>query len=161
YVALAPVVLARFGGPLGRRAEAAAAAGLDDHEVAARQTQADLAADVARARRARIERDAIGQPVASAVHTPRRHDAAIEHARERHLRSPPRPPRRRAGRNRRPPPARRRPAGPVRSACSSTRSGYSASTPSLGVFMTFDMYTRIALPPSRLAPAPSPPPWVS
>src|SRR5207253_2603038 len=53
------------------------------------------------------------------------------------------------------------PAEPGRSACSSTRSGYSASMTSTGVFMTFDMWTRMADAPSRAAAAPSPPPWTS
>ena len=39
--------------------------------------------------------------------------------------------------------------------------GYSVSITSVGVFMTFDMWTRMAWPPSRWAPAPSPPPWTS
>src|SRR5438128_2642530 len=56
-----------------------------------------------------------------------------------------------ARRKPRPPRCRPSPAEPGRSACSSTRSGYSASTTSLGVFITFDMYTRMALAPSRAA----------
>src|SRR5438876_7010458 len=85
HVPLTSVGLARLGRPLGRRAEAPAAAGLDQHEVAAREAQADLAADVTRAGRARIQRDAERQPVASAEHAPRRHHAAVEHAGQRDL----------------------------------------------------------------------------
>src|SRR5215470_8334538 len=86
YVSFATVVLARLGGALIRHAEPSATARLDQHEVAARETQADLAADVARPRRAGVQRDAVRQPVAAAVHAPRRHHAPVEHARERHLR---------------------------------------------------------------------------
>ena len=57
--------------------------------------------------------------------------------------------------------ARRRPPLPGRSAWRRISIGYSVSTTSTGVFMTFDMWTRMAWPPSRAALAPSPPPWTS
>src|SRR2546430_16587498 len=72
YVAFAAIVLTRRGRPLRRRPEAAAPARLDQHEIAAREAHADLAADVPRAGRAGGERDAERQPVAATTHVPRR-----------------------------------------------------------------------------------------
>jgi len=52
-------------------------------------------------------------------------------------------------------------AEPFRSDSSCTRSGYSASSASTGVFSVFDIATWIALGPSASEHAPWPPPKVS